>query len=179
MALLLAGLPDSVPGVTVNRLCASGLNAVGAAARAIRSGEIDFAIAGGVESMTRAPFVMGKAAEAFQRTAEMYDTTIGWRFINPLMKAQYGVDSMPETGENVAEEYQVSRAGPGRLRAALAAARRQGHGGRLFRRGDRRRRGARRQGRARSASTTTSIRAPTPRSSSSPSCAPRSATPAR
>jgi 3-oxoadipyl-CoA thiolase len=109
MALLLAGLPDSVPGITVNRLCASGLNAVGEAARAIRSGEIDFAIAGGVESMTRAPLVMGKATEAFQRNAEVYDTTIGWRFINPLMKAQYGVDSMGETGENVAEEYQVSR----------------------------------------------------------------------
>jgi 3-oxoadipyl-CoA thiolase len=109
MALLLAGLPDSVPGITVNRLCASGLNAVGEAARAIRSGEMDFAVAGGVESMTRAPLVMGKAAEAFQRSAEIYDTTIGWRFINPLMKAQYGVDSMGETGENVAEEYQVSR----------------------------------------------------------------------
>jgi 3-oxoadipyl-CoA thiolase len=109
MALLLAGLPDSVPGITVNRLCASGLNAVGEAARSIRSGEIDFAIAGGVESMTRAPLVMGKAAEAFQRGAEIHDTTIGWRFINPLMKAQYGVDSMGETGENVAEKYQVSR----------------------------------------------------------------------
>src|ERR1700760_3519372 len=92
MALLLAGLPDSIPGITVNRLCASGLNAVGAAGRAIRSGEIDFAIAGGVESMTRAPLVMGKATEAFQRTAEVYDTTIGWRFIHPPMKAQYGVD---------------------------------------------------------------------------------------
>src|SRR3954464_7910483 len=110
MAALLAGLPDSVPGLTVNRLCASGLNAVGDAARAIRAGEIDFAIAGGVESMTRAPFVMGKAPEAFARSAEIYDTTIGWRFINPLMKAQYGVDAMPETGENVAEEFQVSRA---------------------------------------------------------------------
>ncbi len=110
MALLLAGLPDSVPGVTLNRLCASGLDAVGAAGRAIRSGEIEFAIAGGVESMTRAPFVMGKATEAFQRSAETFDTTIGWRFINPLMKQQYGVDSMPETGENVAEEFQVSRA---------------------------------------------------------------------
>jgi 3-oxoadipyl-CoA thiolase len=109
MALLLAGLPDSIPGVTVNRLCASGLNAVGDAARAIRAGEIDFAIAGGVESMTRAPFVMGKAAEAFQRSNEMFDTTIGWRFVNPLMKQQYGVDSMPETGENVAEEFQVAR----------------------------------------------------------------------
>src|SRR3989442_6716680 len=109
MAALLAGLPDSVPGVTVNRLCASGLNAVGDAARAIRAGEIEFAIAGGVESMTRAPFVMGKAAEAFSRSAEVFDTTIGWRFVNPLMKQQYGVDSMPETGENVAEEFQVSR----------------------------------------------------------------------
>jgi 3-oxoadipyl-CoA thiolase len=109
MALLLAGLPDHVPGVTVNRLCASGLNAVGDAARAIRAGEIELAIAGGVESMTRAPFVMGKANEAFQRTNEIFDTTIGWRFINPLMKAQYGVESMPETGENVAEEFQVAR----------------------------------------------------------------------
>ncbi|MGY3693957.1 3-oxoadipyl-CoA thiolase [Bradyrhizobium sp. USDA 3240] len=110
MALLLAGMPESVPGQTLNRLCASGLDAVGAAARAIRAGEIDFAIAGGVESMTRAPFVMGKAAEAFSRSSDIYDTTIGWRFINPLMKAQYGVDAMPETGENVAEEFQVSRA---------------------------------------------------------------------
>src|ERR1700675_1197557 len=109
MALLLAGLPDSIPGVTVNRLCASGLNAVGDAARAIRAGEIEFAIAGGVESMSRAPFVMGKAGEAFSRTAELHDTTIGWRFINPLMKQQYGVDQMPETAENVAEEFQVAR----------------------------------------------------------------------
>jgi len=110
MATLLAGLPIGVPGVTLNRLCASGMEAVGTAARAIRAGEMDFAIAGGVESMTRAPFVQGKADEAFSRKAEIYDTTIGWRFINPLMKAQYGVDSMPETGENVAEEFQVSRA---------------------------------------------------------------------
>jgi 3-oxoadipyl-CoA thiolase len=110
MALLLAGLPDSIPGVTVNRLCASGLNAVGDAARAIRAGEMDFAIAGGVESMTRAPFVMGKAGEAFARAPAIYDTTLGWRFVNPLLKAQYGVDSMAETGENVAEEFQVSRA---------------------------------------------------------------------
>ena len=109
MALLLAGLPDKVPGVTLTRLCASGMNAVGDAARAIRSGEIEFAIAGGVESMTRAPLVMGKAETPFQRAAEIHDTTIGWRFINPLMKAQYGVDSMPETGENVAEEFQISR----------------------------------------------------------------------
>src|SRR6202167_4090779 len=109
MALLLAGLPETVPGLTVNRLCASGLNAVGDAARAIRTGDMDFAIAGGVESMTRAPMVMGKAGEAFSRNAEIYDTTIGWRFINPVLKAQYGVDSMPETGENVAEEFQVAR----------------------------------------------------------------------
>ncbi|HXL64175.1 MAG TPA: 3-oxoadipyl-CoA thiolase [Xanthobacteraceae bacterium] len=109
MALLLAGLPDTVPGLTINRLCASGLNAVGDAARAIRTGDMDFAIAGGVESMTRAPFVMGKAAEPFARSAEIYDTTIGWRFVNPLLKAQYGIDSMPETGENVAEEFQVAR----------------------------------------------------------------------
>ncbi len=110
MALLLAGLPVNVPGATLNRLCASGLEAVGAAARAIRSGELDFAIAGGVESMTRAPFVQGKAQEAFARTAEIFDTTIGWRFVNPLMKSQYGVNSMPETAENVAEEFQISRA---------------------------------------------------------------------
>ena len=109
MALLLAGLPDTVPGLTVNRLCASGLNAVGDAARAIRTGDMDFAIAGGVESMTRAPMVMGKASEAFSRSVEIHDTTIGWRFINPLLKAQYGVDSMPETAENVAEEFQVAR----------------------------------------------------------------------
>jgi 3-oxoadipyl-CoA thiolase len=109
MALLLAGLPETIPGITVNRLCASGLNAVGAAAQAIRAGEIDLAIAGGVESMTRAPLVMGKAETAFQRTAEVFDTTIGWRFINPLMKQQYGVDAMPETAENVAEDYQVAR----------------------------------------------------------------------
>ena len=110
MALLLAGLPAGVPGVTLNRLCASGLDAVGTAARAIRAGELDFAIAGGVESMTRAPFVQGKSAEAFARTVEIFDTTIGWRFVNPLMKSQYGVDSMPETAENVAEEFQITRA---------------------------------------------------------------------
>ncbi|MEP9350736.1 3-oxoadipyl-CoA thiolase [Xanthobacter sp. KR7-225] len=110
MAALLAGLPVSAPGTTVNRLCGSGLDAVGIGARAIMTGDADLIIAGGVESMTRAPFVQGKATEAFARQAEIYDTTIGWRFINPLMKAQYGVDSMPETGENVAEDFQVSRA---------------------------------------------------------------------
>ncbi|MGC2031138.1 MAG: 3-oxoadipyl-CoA thiolase [Steroidobacteraceae bacterium] len=109
MALLLSGLPAHVPGVTLNRLCASGLDAVAAAARAIRAGEIELAIAGGVESMTRAPFVMGKAERAFQRTADIYDTTIGWRFVNAQMKAAYGVDSMPETGENVAADFNVSR----------------------------------------------------------------------
>src|SRR5439155_20000119 len=103
MALLLAGLPETVPGATINRLCASGMDAVGTAARAIAAGAIDLAIAGGVESMSRAPFVMPKAEVAFQRGTEIYDTTIGWRFVNPLLKKQYGVDSMPETGENVAE----------------------------------------------------------------------------
>jgi len=109
MALLLAGISHTVPGSTVNRLCASGMEAIGVAARAIAANEYEFAIAGGVESMSRAPFVMGKADAAFSRSAEIYDTTIGWRFINPLMKKQYGVDSMLETGENVAEEFTVSR----------------------------------------------------------------------
>ena len=109
MAALLAGLPASTPAMTLNRLCASGMDAIGAAARAIKTGEADLCIAGGVESMTRAPLVMGKAESAFQRSAEIYDTTIGWRFINPLMKAQYGVDSMPDTAENVAQDFKVSR----------------------------------------------------------------------
>ena len=110
MALLLAGLPTSVPAATINRLCGSGLDAVGTAARAIRSGDAELVIAGGVESMTRAPFVQGKAAEAFSRSAEIHDTTIGWRFVNPLLKTQYGVESMPETAENVAQDFPVSRA---------------------------------------------------------------------
>jgi acetyl-CoA acyltransferase len=110
MALLLAGLPKEVPGATINRLCGSSLDAIGVAARAIKSGECELMIAGGVESMTRAPFVMGKADSAFSRSAEMFDTTIGWRFVNALMKAQYGVDSMPETAENVAEEFGINRA---------------------------------------------------------------------
>jgi 3-oxoadipyl-CoA thiolase len=109
MAALLSGLPERTPGSTINRLCASGLDAVGSAARAIRSGEAEMIVAGGVESMTRAPFVMGKAEGAFSRAAEMFDTTIGWRFVNPAMKAAYGTESMPETGENVAAEHQVSR----------------------------------------------------------------------
>ena len=110
MSLLLSGLPESVPGTTINRLCGSGMDAVGMAARAISAGEMEFVIAGGVESMSRAPIVLGKAESAFSRSADLQDTTLGWRFINPLMKAQYGVDSMPETGENVAEEYSVLRA---------------------------------------------------------------------
>ncbi|PRY05141.1 MULTISPECIES: 3-oxoadipyl-CoA thiolase [unclassified Paraburkholderia] len=110
MSLLLAGLPQGVPGTTVNRLCGSGMDAVGIAARAIKSGEAALMVAGGVESMSRAPFVMGKAPTAFSRQAEIHDTTIGWRFVNPLMKKLYGVDSMPETGENVATDYNISRA---------------------------------------------------------------------
>ena len=110
MAVLLAGLPTTVPGSTINRLCGSGLDAVGSAARAIKAGDAHFMLAGGVESMTRAPFVMGKATEAFSRSNEIYDTTIGWRFVNAQMKKVYGTDAMPETGENVAEEFQISRA---------------------------------------------------------------------
>ncbi|WP_171057364.1 3-oxoadipyl-CoA thiolase [Pseudomonas fluorescens] len=109
MALLLAGLPETVPGVTLNRLCASGMDAIGTAFRAIASGEMELTIAGGVESMSRAPFVMGKADAAFSRNMKLEDTTIGWRFINPLMKAQYGVDAMPQTADNVADDYKVSR----------------------------------------------------------------------
>jgi len=109
MALLLAGLPESVAGATVNRLCGSGMDAVGTAARAIQSGEAEFIIVGGVESMSRAPFVMAKADVAFQRSAEVYDTTIGWRFVNPQMRVRYGTDSMPETGENVARDCRIER----------------------------------------------------------------------
>ena len=110
MSSLLAGLPETLGGSTINRLCGSGMDAVGTAARAIKSGDADLMIAGGVESMSRAPFVMGKATSAFSRNAEIYDTTIGWRFVNPLMNKQYGTHSMPETAENVAEEFQISRA---------------------------------------------------------------------
>src|SRR6185312_14566732 len=109
MAALLAGLPVAVPGATINRLCGSGLDAVTVAARAIKAGEAELIVAGGVESMTRAPFVMPKADSAFSRSAEVFDTTIGWRFVNAAMKQKYGVDSMPETGENVAADYKVSR----------------------------------------------------------------------
>ena len=131
MALLLAGLPPEVPGATVNRLCGSSLDAVMIAARAIRAGEADLVIAGGVESMTRAPFVLAKADSAFSRTAKIEDTTIGWRFVNPLMKAKYGIDSMPETAENVATDFRIARADQDafalrsqeRAAAAIAAAR--------------------------------------------------------
>lgn len=109
MSALLAGLPDTVPGTTINRLCGSGMDAVILAARGIIAGEMEIAIAGGVESMSRAPFVMPKAETAFSRSSEIHDTTIGWRFVNPLMKRQYGIDSMPETAENVAEEFKISR----------------------------------------------------------------------
>ncbi|KMO44616.1 beta-ketoadipyl CoA thiolase [Methylobacterium tarhaniae] len=110
MSLLLAGLPETIPGTTINRLCGSGLDAVTAAARAVKSGEAELVVAGGVESMSRAPFVMPKAEAAFSRSAEVHDTTIGWRLVNPLMKARYGVDSMPETADNVAVDYEVGRA---------------------------------------------------------------------
>ncbi|HET9556910.1 MAG TPA: beta-ketoacyl synthase N-terminal-like domain-containing protein, partial [Actinomycetota bacterium] len=110
MAVLLAGLPVEVPGTTINRLCGSGADAVAVGARQIRAGEADLVVAGGVESMSRAPFVIGKAATAFDRDAELHDTTIGWRFVNPVLKAQYGIDSMPETAENVAAEFKVTRA---------------------------------------------------------------------
>ncbi|MBI05484.1 MAG: 3-oxoadipyl-CoA thiolase [Rhodospirillaceae bacterium] len=109
MALLLAGMPECVPAVTINRLCGSGMDAIGGATRAIKAGEADFIVAGGVESMSRAPFVMAKAETAFSRTPKIEDTTLGWRFVNKLMKARYGIDSMPETAENIAEEYQIAR----------------------------------------------------------------------
>jgi len=128
MSALLAGLPENVAAVTLNRLCGSGMDAVGSAARAIRCGEAQLVVAGGVESMSRAPFVMPKAEAAYSRSAQIYDTTMGWRFVNPLFKQQYGIDSMPETAENVAEEFQVSRedqdafALRSQLRAAAAGA---------------------------------------------------------
>ena len=131
MSSLLAGLPIDVPGATVNRLCGSGLDAIGSAARAIKSGETQLMIAGGVESMSRAPFVMPKADSAFSRSNAVYDTTIGWRFINPLMKAQYGVDSMPETAENVATDYGIEREAQDRMALAIQkyamAAQKAGH----------------------------------------------------
>lgn len=131
MSSLLAGLPIDVPGATLNRLCGSGLDAVGTAARAIKSGEAGLMIAGGVESMSRAPFVMPKAESAFSRNNAVYDTTIGWRFVNKLMKAQYGVDSMPETAENVATDYKIEREAQDRMALAsqlnAVAAQKAGH----------------------------------------------------
>ncbi len=148
MAALLAGLPVSAPGTTVNRLCGSGLDAVGYAARMIRAGEADLVIAGGVESMSRAPLVHAKAEAPFQRGVEIHDTTIGWRFVNPRMQAQYGIDSMPETAENVAADFGIARADQDAfaLRSQARAAAAQASG-RLARR-DRRRPGQARQGRA-------------------------------
>lgn len=130
MSALLAELPIDVPGATLNRLCGSGMDAIGTAARAIKAGEAGLMLAGGVESMTRAPFVMGKAASAFARSADIFDTTIGWRFINPLMRAQYGVDSMPETAENVAVDFKISREDQDKfaLRSQERAARAQADG---------------------------------------------------
>ncbi|MEU8222245.1 3-oxoadipyl-CoA thiolase [Kribbella sp. NPDC048915] len=130
MAVLLAGLPDSVPGTTINRLCGSGLDAIASAARSIIAGDNDIVVAGGVESMSRAPFVMPKATTAFSRQAEVFDTTIGWRFVNPALKAQYGIDSMPETAENVAAEFAVSRADQDlfALRSQQRAAKAQANG---------------------------------------------------
>ena len=148
MASLLAGLPETVPGATVNRLCGSGMDAIGSAARAIKAGEAALAIAGGVESMTRAPFVMAKAETAFSRQARIEDTTLGWRFVNPLMKAAHGTHSMPETAENVAEEYQIARQRPGRLRVPQPAPRGASDRGRPAGERDRPGRGAPAQGRA-------------------------------
>ena len=139
MAALLAGLPPSVPGATINRLCGSGMDAVGSAARAIKSGEAELMIAGGVESMSRAPFVMPKAESAFARSNAVYDTTIGWRFVNKLMKERYGVDSMPETAENVATEFRIEREAQDRMALASQQKARGGAEGRLLRRRDRRR----------------------------------------
>src|SRR5579863_8505415 len=145
MALLLAGYPAGVPGVTINRLCASGMEAVASAARSIAVGEISLAVAGGVESMSRAPMVIPKATTAFSRNAEIYDTTLGWRFVNPLMEKMYGTDSMAETGANVAEAHGVSRESQDRFALASAEVRRRA-GRRSFRRGDRAGERARPQG---------------------------------
>jgi acetyl-CoA acyltransferase len=172
MAVLLAGLPGSISGTTINRLCGSGMDAVIAAARAVRAGEAELMIAGGVESMSRAPFVMPKAESAFSRATEIHDTTIGWRFINPLMKSQYGVDSMPETGENVAVEFGVSREAQDafalRSQAKAAAAQERGRFAQEIV-----------PVVIPSSSAGTSIPAPTPPSTCWPSCRPRSAGTAR
>ena len=162
MAVLLAGLPVDVPGTTINRLCGSGMDAVGQAARAIRAGDCELMLAGGVESMTRAPFVMPKAESAFSRSNAVYDTTIGWRFVNPKMKKEFGVDSMPQTADNVAADFSVSPRRPGRLRRPQPGALGRGPEGRQVPRRDRARRRSRRRRASRSSSTPTSIRAPAP-----------------
>ena len=174
MAALLAGLPQSVPGATVNRLCASGLEAVNSAARAVKLGEGDLYLAGGVESMSRAPWVVAKPEQGLPRGPQtMHDTTLGWRMINPRM-AELGVstESMGETGENVAERYGISPRGPGRLRAAQPPARRRRRRARRLRRGDRRRSRRRRAAARRSSSRPTRGRARTPRPRSSPKLRP-------
>ena len=170
MASLLAGLPETVPGVTINRLCGSGMEAVGSAARAIKTGEAELAIAGGVESMTRAPFVMAKAETAYSRAAKIEDTTLGWRFVNKLMKAKHGIDSMPETAENVAEEYQIERLRPGCLRLPQPAPCGPGDRGRPAGERDHPGHGAASARTTRSRSSATSIRAHRRRSKGSPNC---------
>ena len=147
MALLLAGLPESVPGSTVNRLCGSSLDAVAVASRAIAAGEASLMIAGGVESMSRAPFVMSKSEAPFGRQVTLEDTTLGWRFVNPEMQRRYGIDSMAETAENVAAEHAISRPGPGPICAPQPAARRRRPAGRASRRRDRAGRGHAEEGR--------------------------------
>jgi acetyl-CoA C-acetyltransferase len=159
MAVLLAGMPETVPGVTVNRLCSSGLNALGMAAQAIRAGDADFLIAGGVESMTRSPYVMGKAHSAFARDQKIEDTTLGWRFINPAMKAAYGVDTMPQTAENVAEQWHISREDQDRFALARPGKGTSRHGQRALCRRNRARGDPAAQA-SRSCSMQTSIRAP-------------------
>ncbi len=178
MSALLAGLPVEVPGVTLNRLCGSGMDAVLYIARAIQTGAIPFGIAGGVESMSRAPFVMPKAESAYSRSAEIFDTTIGWRFVNPLMRDQYGVDSMPETAENVAEDEDVSRAD----QDEFAAAARPGPSRPRLTGGSRRRSSPLPSRSARATpllSTPTSIPAPTPPSTCWRNCARHFATTGR
>ena len=164
MALLLAGLPVTVPGETVNRLCASGMSAVANAARSVKLGEGDFYVAGGVESMTRAPYVMSKASKPFARDIELFDTSLGWRFVNPKMKAKYGTDSMGQTAENVADQYEVTPRRPGRVRGAVAAEGGRGARERALRARDRRRSTFRRRRAIRSASSRTSSFARTRRS---------------
>ena len=179
MALLLAGLPESVPGTTMNRLCGSGMDAVLSAARAIKAGEVDLAIAGGVECMSRAPFVLPKAETAFSRSSEIFDTTIGWRFVNPRMQQLYGIDSMPETAENVAEEFAISREDQDALRVGLAEKGGPGAAKWAAGEGDRGREHQAATRRPRWLSKETSIRAQASRWRRLPSCPRRFASPER